>query len=979
MKKAFGVTLLVASVVLISSAIEGNAQTKSDFSLAKQLMNEGLYELAYDEFISFAEKNHDSPHAAEAYYLAYDCIFLQGKNEDALTKFKHFIQMFPLSSYTPFAQERMGEILLKLEQYERAKQAFEKFIKVYPESERAEDALFWLGETHYHLHEYEKARYYYGLCMERYPKGRYHDYALFSMGYSFQDEKKYDEAIPFFELLIDSLPGSPLAEDAYFAIGDIAFERGELDLSLEIYERYRTKYPKGRLYDKSLLQTGRTYAKKGNADKAIKAFNTLIENFPRSSYKNSALYYIAWIHFEKANYAEAFKYFSSVEKKDKLYYPSYYWIGVILERQGKRQEAIEHFKRLSTMEGAGGYQRDALHELARIAYKDQNQERGDSLVQELQGTDRQWKALLLKANFLYSVERYADAIPLYDQIVKSETDGMRKDAVYRLASSLYKMESYKKAEEYLNIYITNYPEGDDRKEALLLFAECAYKLKKWEDALERYRSVKAKYPGTNEAKLALMGEGYSLSKLGRDTEAYAILKTVKSPEGEEKDWITLGDAAYNAGRFSEAISHYKKAAAEKAKREDALFKLGNTYFRSRQYKDAIEQFSIVVREFPMGMLADDAYFKKAEAQRKLSDYDGSNATLESLRELYPSSEFITASYELSGDNYFNKGDFQNARVHYQKGIEKLSLPGDTTAINSINGIMKSIQRQDGEKRAVEFADTYIDRYKGSFLAERVRILKADMLYYSGDTKAAQEEYAKVKHEQLKPTALYYEARSLQALKKYPEAEEKLKELVEGYPNSRMVSKAALLLGKVLYEEKKYSESLEFLEKTKELKSDEDFEIAYLKSDLYLKLNHREKAREILEEITNAATGKWKGMAFIRLGDIAAEDGLMNQAISHFDEAIKAGESLIIPEAYFKKGKALVEKGDDKEALKTFLKVKYNLQESAFTTKAIYEAAELTLKMGKKQDAASLYKEVIERNDDKILSVRAQEKLKTLNP
>jgi tetratricopeptide (TPR) repeat protein len=261
----------------------------------------------------------------------------------------------------------------------------------------------------------------------------------------------------------------------------------------------------------------------------------------------------------------------------------------------------------------------------------------------------------------------------------------------------------------------------------------------------------------------------------------------------------------------------------------------------------------------------------------------------------------------------------------------------------------------------------------------VRILKADMLYYSGDTKAAQEEYAKVKHEQLKPTALYYEARSLQALKKYPEAEEKLKELVEGYPNSRMVSKAALLLGKVLYEEKKYSESLEFLEKTKELKSDEDFEIAYLKSDLYLKLNHREKAREILEEITNAATGKWKGMAFIRLGDIAAEDGLMNQAISHFDEAIKAGESLIIPEAYFKKGKALVEKGDDKEALKTFLKVKYNLQESAFTTKAIYEAAELTLKMGKKQDAASLYKEVIERNDDKILSVRAQEKLKTLNP
>jgi tetratricopeptide (TPR) repeat protein len=491
--------------------------------------------------------------------------------------------------------------------------------------------------------------------------------------------------------------------------------------------------------------------------------------------------------------------------------------------------------------------------------------------------------------------------------------------------------------------------------------------------------VSKQYPGTNEAKLALMGEGYTLSKLGRDKEAYAILKKVKGPEGEEKDWITLGDAAYNAGRFSEAISHYKKATKEKKRREIALLKLGNTYFRSKQYKNAIGEYSILVKEFPMGSLADDAYLKKAEAQRKLGDYNGSNGTLESLRTLYPSSAFVPVSFELSGDNFFNKGDFENARIHYQKGIEKRSLPGDTMAINGIHGIMKSIQRQDGEKRAVEFADTYIDRYKGSYLAERVRMLKADLLYYSGNTEAAQEEYGKIEHKRLKPTALYYQARSLQAQKRYPEAEEVLKELVEKYPRSSVASKGVLLLGKVLYEEKKYSESLAFLEKTDKLKTDEDFEIASIKSELYLKLNHREKAQKVLQQLADAATGKWKGMAYIRLGDIAADDGLMNQAILHYDAAIKTAESLIIAEAYFKKGNALVEKGNDKEALKTFLKVKYNLQESSFTTKAIYEAAELTLKMGKKQDAASLYKEVIERNDDKALTIRAKEKLKSLNP
>jgi TolA-binding protein len=815
--------------------------------------------------------------------------------------------------------------------------------------------------------------------MEQYPKGRYRDYALFSLGYTYRDEKEYQEATGYFNLLIDSMPGSALAEDAYFAVGEIAYEQGELDRALAIYDKYRVSYPKGRLFDKSLLQTGRTHAKKGSTDDALKAFNLLVDRFPHSPYKNAARYYIAWIYFEKGDYEAAFNHFSSVEKKDKLYYPSYYWIGVILERQGKKQEAIDQFKRLSTMEGAAGYQRDALHELARIAYKNGDSEQGDGLVQRLQGTDRQWKALLLKANFLYDSKQYANAIPIYNEIVKAESNGVRKDAVYRLASSLYKMESYKKAEEYLNIYLTNYPEGEDKKEVLLLFAECAYKLKKWESALERYRSVSKQYPGTNEAKLALMGEGYTLSKLGRDSEAYAILKKVKGPEGEEKDWITLGDAAYNAGRFSEAISNYKKAAKEKKRREIALLKLGNTYFRSKQYKNAIVEYGILIKEFPMGSLADDAYYKKAEAQRKLGDYDGSNGTLESLRTLYPSSAFVSVSYELSGDNFFNKGDFENARIHYQKGIEKRSLPGDTMAINGIHGIMKSIQRQDGEKRAVEFADTYIDRYEGSYLAERVRMLKADMLYYSGNTEAAQEEYAKVEHKRLKPTALYYQARSLQAQKRFPEAEEVLKELVEKYPRSRVASKGVLLLGKVLYEEKKYSESLVLLEKTDKLKTDEDFEIAVMKSELYLKLNHREKAQKLLQQLADAASGKWKGMAYNRLGDIAFEDGLMNQAISNYEAAIKTGESLIISEAYYKKGKALVEKGNDKEALKTFLKVKYNLQESSFTTKAIYEAAELTLKMGKKQDAASLYREVIERNDDKVLTIRAKEKLKSLNP
>ncbi|TET17959.1 MAG: tetratricopeptide repeat protein, partial [Candidatus Cloacimonadota bacterium] len=332
-----------------------------------------------------------------------------------------------------------------------------------------------------------------------------------------------------------------------------------------------------------------------------------------------------------------------------------------------------------------------------------------------------------------------------------------------------------------------------------------------------------------------------------------------------------------------------------------------------------------------------------------------------------------------GDNYFNIGDFENARLQYQKVIDILVLPGDTSAVTPIHGIMKCIIRQDDMKRAAEFADAYVKRFQGTYLSDRITMLKADMFYYSGDVEKAEKEYDKVEHKKLKPAALYYQAQSLQSLKNLVETEKKLREIIDKYPNSKMVSKAALLLGKVLYEERKYSESLKFFEKRKTLKTDEDFEVAYLKGHVYLKLNYKEKAIKTLQGLSDAAKGKWEGKALLLLGDIMVADNNYSKALLYYDKAVKTGESIVIAEAYYKKGKALSKQGKNKEALKTFLKIKYNLPESPFSTRAIYEAAEIALKLGKQQDALSLYKEVIERNDDKKLTIRAKDRIKTLNP
>jgi len=219
---------------------------------------------------------------------------------------------------------------------------------------------------------------------------------------------------------------------------------------------------------------------------------------------------------------------------------------------------------------------------------------------------------------------------------------------------------------------------------------------------------------------------------------------------------------------------------------------------------------------------------------------------------------------------------------------------------------------------------------------------------------------------------------LQSLGENTKAEDRLKRVLDVFPDSKIAPDASLLLAKLLFEDKEYSKSLKLLEGYKQLNTNEDFEIAIIKAKLYLKLNYKDKAIEILKNVKDQAAGKWKAQALLLLGQILTVDQKLNDALSIYNEVIKTGVEEAIPEAYFMKGKILKKQGKNKEALKIFLMIKYNLTESPYKTRAIFEAAEITTQLGKTRDAISLYKQVIERNDDKKLTAQAKDRLRTLN-
>lgn len=102
-----------------------------------------------------------------------------------------------------------------------------------------------------------------------------------------------------------------------------------------------------------------------------------------------------------------------------------------------------------------------------------------------------------------------------------------------------------------------------------------------------------------------------------------------------------GDFAAAQSGFLSLISRFPKSGYLPS----ALFWLGNTQYATRDYKEAITNFRIMLKAAPEHMRAAEALLSIANCQVELKDINGARKTLDELGKTYPQSEAAKAGKE----------------------------------------------------------------------------------------------------------------------------------------------------------------------------------------------------------------------------------------------------------------------------------------------------------------------------------------------
>ena len=210
-------------------------------------------------------------------------------------------------------------------------------------------------------------------------------------------------------------------------------------------------------------------------------------------------------------------------------------------------------------------------------------------------------------------------------------------------------------------------------------------------------------------------ETYSLLKdYGNAINTYAIVFQKSLPNDSEyhlKTRYGIGYAYYNTQQYDKALPHFKEFVSQikntttKQNYYDALLRLADLYYVTKQYKEALQNyeiavtensvdrdyaifqkgvvnglsgnlqeaianFDLVVRNYPKSLYYDDAIFQKAELELENSNYFGAIQGFSTIINKWPSSGFVPFSYLKRAVAYSNVGKYGESIYDYKIILEK---------------------------------------------------------------------------------------------------------------------------------------------------------------------------------------------------------------------------------------------------------------------------------------------------------------------
>lgn len=494
-----------------------------------------------------------------------------------------------------------------------------------------------IGESYFNLKQYDNALPY--LVAYQGKSGKWSNTDFYQLGYAYYKAKDYDKAIEQFNKIIDG--NNAVAQNAYYHLGESYLHTHKKTQALNAFKNASEMSFNVSIQEDAFLNYAKLSYDIGNAYQSAPAvLNAFIVKYPNSPYKAELELLLIDSYITSKNYKEALVLLEknkSVGNKPAYQIVTFYR-GLEVFGEGKFDEAIKLF---------------------------------DKSIAEKQDLTYTVRATFWKAESLYNLNNYKDAVANYELFINSKEAKATNEyntVFYNLAYANFKLKNYADAAKYFQEYTLVKKADEVRKnDAYLRLGDCNFILGKYWPAMEAYNKViDANKSDVEYAKFQkAMSYGFvdRLAKKAEDLTAFVKDYPMSNLASDAQyelgmTYVVMGQSPIAMTSFDKLVKDYPQSSYA----AKGLLRQGLILYNNNNNTEALAKFKKVVNDYPKSGEA-----LEAVQNARLIYVD--NGNVDEYAAWVKGLSFVTVTdADLDKDTY-ESAEKQNAQNNKQAAIE----------------------------------------------------------------------------------------------------------------------------------------------------------------------------------------------------------------------------------------------------------------------------------------------------------------------
>jgi TolA-binding protein len=635
---------------------------------------------------------------------------------------------------------------------------------------------------------------------QEFPRDDQFEFFAFASFANARDLGKHDIALDVANAYIRRFPEGRYAGDVLLGIILMQHERGEFEQFERVARQYLERFPEETNAEQVLSMYGAYLLDTGQTERLESEFTNLARRFPRSFYIDGTIYWRGMAALQKRDFEAAYDRFAEVARR----FPRGLYGGESHFRMGVALFALERFVEA----------RRALQKFQQDYPDDSSLDQSYYFLSQiaLMAGDSDEAIVLMRAG-----------------LENVRTDDMRDVLTFELAALLQRLESFDAVLELLSDYLADHPDSADQAEAVLWKGKAFESKRMPSRMVDLYRdSIRELLTDVERTSVEGVIQRYA-SRVSSNKEMFA--NTVAFLEQLENDRVFLETLAPRPG---ELFNHF----FENPGIDQRLY---------RQMRNTPELGSALLQDLGPLTALRERYAKELEALRG----EDPVAFLSSLFESAVSEGQIVAAIR-AGAGLASLGE--------SKDLPRMPNEAEAEQLGPIALLyLAKTQMDAGEATLAKgFASQLLERYAMNDTAIDAHVMLAGLAEANDDLEEAHRQHQLISERfpasGESPIAILEEARLLVAMKRFDEARERYRYILQ-VPAWRgeLYARAFYGIGRSFEAEGKLAEAHGFMERVFVAYHhfSEWAARAYLAdAQILLAMGQREDARNTLREALN---------------------------------------------------------------------------------------------------------------------------------